>query len=369
MIKVLHVVSGLGTGGIDSLIKSWYKYSNDIIYDFITFKIGDSNDYYTQRGSSIYLFKPMREIGIIKYIKQFNSFFKTHNYEIVHSHILLCSSIVLFIAMKYKIKNRFAHSHGIEHTFYNNDIMPKFISLIIEYMMKKVTIYSATKLLACSKESGVYAYGSNKFILIRNGINCEKFSYNSEIRVRVRNILKINNKLVIGHVGRLVEEKNQLFLLKLLKYMKNLSLGISVILIIVGDGQNMELLKSETKKMDIENDVLFLGNRSDVNELMQAFDVFVLPSISEGFGIVAIEAQAAGLKCFVSNVVSKDVDLTNLIYRLDINQPRQWAIKILKESNYERIDCSQIVFKKGYDEYQTALEINNLYINSYYENQ
>lgn len=293
-IRILNISSALDYGGVEKLLKDWYDKSNkdEIEFEYITLSNGGNTaKYLSEHGCSVYIFKPIREIGLKKYKKQYDDFFKIHNdYDIVHTHLSLASYYSLKVAKKYGIPNRFLHTHSNSFTFRFKYKLPRFLIIIIEAYLKLRCIYYATKLLACSENSGHYAYMNFNYTLINNGINCCDYSFDITKRENMRLKLGISDCFVLGHVGRLSHEKNQCFLLEIFKYV--VKKRSDAVLILVGDGKDKSIIQNKCHSLGLDDSVILLGSRDDVNELMQAFDIFVLPSLFEGLGIVAIEAQA-----------------------------------------------------------------------------
>ena len=194
----------------------------------------------------------------------------------------------------------------------------------------------------------------NKIQILNNAIDFERFKYNEKIRNKIRNKLQISDKKVIGIVGRMVPEKNPFYMIdifyELTKQDKNW------ILMWIGDGPLKTDIQKKCREFQLENKILFMGNRNDTNELYQAMDVFVLPSVYEGFGIVNIEAQASGLPCFISNRVPQIVKVINNVEFLPIEkESAYWANQIL-HSDLKRETVSQRLFEEaGFD----LLEVSN----------
>lgn len=263
--------------------------------------------------------------------------------------------IYFHFAKKYNIKVKILHSHQNK---YSDNILHSIRNYPLVAMGKKL----ATNRIACSNLAGKFLFKNEKFDIINNAIEVEKFIYNEQTRNKIRTELGIQNKFVIGNIGRLTEQKNQKFLIDIFNeiYKENKE----SILLIIGNGKLEKKLKQQARKLNIEKNILFLSKISNINEYYQAMDVFVLPSIYEGVGIVNIEAQASGLKTIVSDVVPKEANIVNENFiTISLNKnARYWATQILKfNNNYERKDVSQIVTKKGYNIHEQSNKLLNLY--------
>lgn len=207
--------------------------------------------------------------------------------------------------------------------------------------------------IAPSSEAAIYTFGKKqldqgKVILLNNAIPYEKYKYNNDDRLRMRKELGIENKLVIGHIGRFNEQKNHTFLLdifaKIKKYKED------AVLMLIGDGILKSKIEEKMKKLKIDNDVILLGVRDDVPQILMAMDIFVFPSLFEGMPNTVIEAQASGLKCIVSDTITRESNITGLVEYISIQKGAEfWSDVILNNIAYERKDKSKDFIRKGYD--------------------
>lgn len=218
----------------------------------------------------------------------------------------------------------------------------------------------------CSKEAGVWLFGkkivnSNRFMIVHNAVDLEKYKFNVEVRERIRNDLKIDkNTIVIGHVGRFVELKNHDFLVDV--FYEFYEIHPNSKLLLIGTGIKENEIKEKVKRLGIEENVIFAGFRENVNDYMCAMDLFVLPSKTEGLGLVLIEAQASGLKCFTSkDVVPNEVDVSKTTQFLSLNLlPKEWA-DVLIETNIERVKNEDMIKQAGYDIIDTSKVLQDFY--------
>ena len=203
---------------------------------------------------------------------------------------------------------------------------------------------------ACSKEAGDFLFGKDKpFEIFPNAIDCEQFRFSEEKRKEVRKALNIENCFVMGHIGRYEEQKNHRKLIEILKAVSEKR--PNAILMSIGDGVLMDDVKTYSKELGVYDKVLFLGQRKDVSDLINAFDVFLLPSLYEGFGIVQIEAQANGLHCFSSQgVIPAEADITGNVSFIP-----------LEESSERDLNAIQTVKNKGYDSHLSAQRLTEVY--------
>ena len=167
-------------------------------------------------------------------------------------------------------------------------------------------------------------YDNGNVYLLNNAIDIEKFKFNKKVRTKKRAELKIDDEtIVIGHIGRFVETKKHLFLIQAFNeiYKKNKK----VILLLIGQGPLYDRIKSKVRELNLENAVIFLGQRNDVNELYQVFDLFYLPSLYKGLQVVGIEAQISGLPCIFSNKITNKVKVNQNVYFYPINKTDNWV--------------------------------------------
>ena len=352
--KILWVLNGLLNNGISMFVVNClshmdldrYEYhlgiSGRYIDDNLLRKLDDLN-------ITIHIF-PCRKKETVAYFLQLRDYIRENGIELVHFHGNSATlAIDLFAAKLAGCKHRVAHCHNskCDHKIANQLLKPFFNSLY-------------TVGIACSDIAAVNMFGKNGAQIIKNGIDTQKFRFNSEYRANVRKELHItNDKIVLGHVGGFNEQKNQKFLIDMFK--KLYSINSNYILILVGDGEKRQELMQYSRDIGIKNEtVFFLGNRSDVNMLMNAFDCFLLPSIFEGLGIVAIEAQSTGLSCILSDRVPSITNVTNSVVYLPLDSDR-WVQEILK-SKYS-IDESQslVVRENGWDIRKCVKDLEDIY--------
>ena len=226
--------------------------------------------------------------------------------------------------------------------------------------------------MACSDEAGRWLFGDvvvggNRYKTIRNAINPDRFQYNEAIREKIRKKLGLNDAFVIGHIGRFTEVKNHSFLIDILYELR--IRGVDAYLLLVGDGDEKSRIQKKAKGLNVYNFVMFLGGRTDTEKLYQAMDLFVFPSLWEGLGIAAIEAQATGLRCIVSDGVPDIVDIgSNLVTRISLKKDvKIWTDEILKLKSKEYERCSQIeaIRAAGFDVKVNADKMEHFYRRAY----
>ena len=364
-IKILQITGGMDMGGIENFIMNIYRNidRDEVQFDFLIHQEEKQifEDEIEKLGGKIYRIPSIRKSGYFKYKKNLKEFFQNHSYKIVHSHYNELSGIILKVAKNCDIKVRISHSHT-SYPNYSN-VLVRFFG---EYLIKLLKNSSSLK-FACSQRAGEWLYEkSNKFEVINNGIDPKEYKFNENIRKNIRNELEIKDEdILIGHVGRFSNEKNHEFIIDVFKelYSKNKNYK----LILIGTGNTEEKIKNKVKELNLQKIVNFLGVRKDVNKILQAMDLFVFPSLYEGLPVTLVEAQGAGLKCFISDTVTKEIDLEcGLTEFISLNRSsKEWAEIIDKNREYIRKDTIDSLRSHGYDMTENAKNLENRYIELY----
>lgn len=318
-IRVAQIVGKWVGGGVEAVIMNYYRNIDrtKIQFDFICDDDSTNIPYdeIEKLGGNVILIPPYQKI--FKYHKKLKKILKEGNYKIVHSHINTLSVFSLYAAKCAGVPVRIAHSHSTT----NKKEKKKNI---IKIMLRPFAKLFATNYMACTEHAGRWMFGNKEFerknvTILNNAIDVENFKFNEFIRKDVRNKLNINDDtVVVGHIGRFVEQKNHEFLIDVFnEYHKH---NNNSILLLVGQGPLMKEIEDKVHELKIEENVLFLGQRSDVNELYQAMDIFLFPSLYEGLGMVAVEAQVAGCACICSTEVPIAAKISNNIEFIDLNE-------------------------------------------------
>lgn len=361
-IRILQVFAEMNRGGAETMIMNLYRHidRSKVQFDFIvhTQEKCAFDDEIEQLGGRIY--KVPKYIGAnhFAYKNAWKDFFKSHsNYKIIHGHVRSTASIYLKIAKKYNLTT-IAHSHNTS----SGSGITALIKDVFQYPLRNISNY----FLACSESAGKWLFGdkivaSNKFKIFNNAIEVERFTFNNQIRDTIRKEFAIEDKYVIGHVGRFHPQKNHELLVDIFKNIHN-KIEDSVLLL-VGDGFLKESIQEKVRNEDIEDSVIFAGVRSDVPDIFQGMDLFLFPSLFEGLGIVVVEAQAAGLNCIVSDQIPDEAIITKLVDKVSLSKsPEYWSELAIKKINYKRKDTSELIKSSGYDIKETAKWLENFYI-------
>ena len=370
-MRVLVIGLSDNPGGVESFIKSYYSMLyQDISFDFMVFtQTCVDYNWYKNHNSNIFFIQHAQFKEPLLYRKEIKEFFRLYgsNYDAIWFNCcdLANIGVIMKFAKKSKIKKRIVHAHnnklmqeGKRYYFY------KIMHLFNKYKIKKL----ATDFWACSDLAGEFFYTpsirkTSSYHIIKNAIHTKKFKYNENTRVVYRKQLNLENKIVIGHVGRFHFQKNHGFLIDIFNQLH--TINDKYHLLLIGQGEEMDGIKSKVSNLSLENNVTFLGVRDDVANLMQAMDIFLFPSVFEGLGIVLIEAQTSGLMCFTSKkVVPHDVDITGLVKFLDLKETaQQWAKEIISvDLNQDRQNTYQLIMQNGYDIVQASKNLNKLFL-------
>lgn len=361
-IRVLHVVTYMGRGGLETMLMNYYRHidRSKVQFDFLVHRDfeADYDKEIVSLGGKIYHF-PRLVPWSRKYRKKLKKFFEEHSeYKIVHVHQDCLSSVALQCAKECGVPVRIAHSHTI-----NQEKNIKYLMKL--YYMKKITKY-ATDYFACSIEAGDWMFGGHSYHILRNAIDISAYSYSADKAFRIRKQLHLKNNFVIGHIGRFDLQKNQGFLIEV--FNEFLKLEPYARLLLVGDGKKRKTIEKKVKTLGLEDKVIFTGVRSDVVDLLQAIDVFVFPSKCEGLGIAAVEAQAAGIPCILSEKVPEECKITTNTEFLSLEDtPIIWAKHILAYKNVPHMDTHEEICKAGYDIKKNAARLQAFYYNGVYD--
>ncbi len=362
MIRILQCVNNMHRAGLETMLMNYYRrVDRDVIqFDFLTHRPekDDYDDEIEELGGRVYHAPRLYPQNMHAYSKYMHAFFKEHpEYKIMHSHIDAMSYLPLREGKKAGVPIRIAHSH-------NTSVDKDFKKPLKMYYRSRISSV-ATEFLACGKEAGDFLFPGKDALVIPNAIDKKKFVYDSLTRENKRRELGITDETVFGHVGRLSYQKNHDMLVEI--FANIVKKKPDSILLIIGVGEKEQEIREKVHALGITDKVRFLGKRTDVNELYQAMDVFVMPSFFEGVPVVGVEAQFAKLLCFFSDKVPDEVAFTNSTYFIPLaKSPEKWASDILynlerapKRENIEILDdrydidkayiCLENYYKNLYD--------------------
>ena len=305
-------------------------------------------------GGRVILIPPYQKV--FKYQRELKKVLKEGNYQIVHSHINTLSVFPLYAAKKVKVPIRIAHSHSTTNK-------KEWKKNLLKQVLRPFSKMFATHYYCCSELAGRWLFGNKEYdkgnvYLLNNAIDLDKFKYDQKVRKNKRKELNIQeDMIVIGHIGRFVKQKNHEALIDIFDEIHKQN--NKTILLLAGQGPLMDEIQAKVKELNLDRDVIFLGQRNDANELYQAFDIFLLPSLYEGLPVVGIEAQAAGCLCILSSAMTKETKVLKTTRFIDLETPKEeWTKKILEDyKDYQRKDTIKEISDNGFN---IKLEVHKL---------
>lgn len=365
MMKVAIIpYKWFGSDGISAFIMNYYRtldhklFHCTLIYSSF---LGDVDiakkkmlEFAENGDSSVCISKSQ---GLIKYFFRLFFHLKKQKYDIVHIHGSSASIVLAALAAKFAGVKKIcthAHSTGGNHVF---------VHKICRILLNRIT----TIPLACGKKAGLWMYGKKiPFQIIPNGIDLKKYKFREDIRVSIRKKLNVSeNQVLVGHIGGLnAVVKNHKFLIDFVSLVKNKNLNIRMLFIGSGCGLGLKNVQEYAKSLNVVDYIIYLGQRNDVNELLMGMDAFFLPSFFEGFPIVSVEAQASGLPTFMSNTISKEVGMTDLVHWLPIDKgPECWlqALEKYPAPNDRTLYVNEVE-KNGFDVKHVSDLLQRIYL-------
>lgn len=356
-MKVLVVVTALfGYDGISNVAKNYYLYQNHkklqmdlLTINDIPLSLKNEIEY---NGDQSYVFN-YRNRNPIKYIKNLSGLVKVNKYDVVHIH---GNSNTMFVdlwgAMLGGCKTRIAHSHNTkcDHPFINMLLRPLFQM-------------SYTGAFACGEEAGEWLFKKGEATIIANGVDLERFTLKEDYRKQYKKELRVENRLVIGHVGRFSVQKNHHKLLSIFESIKKRNPNVS--LLMWGEGELMEEARGQAKK--IGGDIRFMGTSNEIEKCLHAVDIILFPSIYEGLPLFLVEAQAMGLPCLLSNTVSPMTKITKYVFYEELEAcDEAWAKEVLRIASISKVEdnaksAHEAIRSAGYDIRIKAGELIDVY--------
>lgn len=366
MIKVLHFVTIMNRGGQETFIMNMYRNidRSKVAFGFLCSGEGkgDYDEEILSLGGKIHHVKLDNGTSKSRHIRNYKTLKKSFSelskqYDIVHIHNYHAFDMSrdAKAALTAGFKKVVVHSHNASADGH----------LKLHMIFKKIISDLKVTRLACSEDAGKWMYTNDDFTVINNGIPVKSFEYNEEERKRVRDELEIQDKFVIGHVGRFFPQKNHQWIVKVFaEYSKR---NAKAVLLLIGNGELFSDIKQMVKDLDIAEKVYFLGVREDTAALYSAMDMFFMPSIFEGLGIVGVEAQVSGLPCLMTDSLPLELNLTDRVYRASLEKSETyWANEIERIEQLvrttKRKNQSDIIKQKGFDAFENALELQSIYL-------
>lgn len=364
-VKVLQVLDFINyNSGVSAVVINYYFHMDHtkVQCDFMLYENPEREleQKLLGKGAKIYVMGKPNAKNIKSYQRNVENFFLQYGkeYKIVHVHIPNAAFIVLRIARKYDISVRILHSHNARGA-------DGLLKTIRNFLLNKWGILYANKYYACGKAAGEYLYGKKKMNsgmvqILNNAIDMEKYKYSPSAREKIRQSLGIKNEFLLGHVGRFEEQKNHQKLLDIFVEAKKSNLDCKLVLL--GNGSLIDEIRKKALELGISDSIIFEGVVSNVEDYMNAMDVFLLPSLYEGLPVVCVEAQATGLPCLVSTNVTHEIKLTKNVYFLEFDDVELWA-RMIKRLIDQHINRAEISGMDAYNIGKQAIQLEEKYLN------
>ena len=346
-IRVLQIIGDVVGGGVEQVILNYYRHidRNEVQFDFILHNgaLKSYVDNIESLGGKVYKITPYKS-NPIKTVLEMYKIMKG-NYQIVHSNMNALSVFPLFAAYLAGVPVRILHNHS-------TDTKAEPLRTFVKHLLRPFARLFANEYWACSKLAGEWMYGKQavadgKVTIINNAIDLKQFAFDEAKRNKLRKEFGLQDCFVIGHVGRFMKQKNHDFLIDI--FAEVVKKQDNAKLLLIGDGSLREQIENKVKTLGLDEKVIFTGVRSDVADLYNAMDVFVLPSFYEGLPVVGVEVQANGLPFLCSSNVTREILISDRIELLKLEDGmKTWAEKILAYVNKKRIIASKDISQSGF---------------------
>lgn len=360
-IRVLHVLDKINiNSGVSSVVLNYYFAidKDRIQFDFLVHEEVDNAliQMLTNLGAKIYVMPGYQLSTLLNYE---NDFIKLvgDSYQIIHCHIPHEAFFCLRVGKKLGCKVRIIHSHNTKGSDY-------FLKGIRNRFLKCLGVYYSNHIFSCSHKAARYLVNKKREVnIIPNAISVKKYAFNYEKREKMRAEFDFGTNFIIGHIGRFDKQKNHKFIIDILVQLKEKI--PNCLLVLIGDGNRINDIKNYATKLHVDHYIRWIGSSDRISDYLQCMDVFVLPSLYEGLPVVALEAQASGLPCLLSDRITKEVKCTELVRFLQIKHCSVWVNEIMKWLDFKRSEWQLL---RGYnidDESEKLVEIYERLIGLY----
>lgn len=368
MLKILIVGMMDVKGGIEQFVIQLFRRldKSEIHCDFLCYcRKCAYEEELLAAGSSVYHVTRRGE-NPLRCRRELKAFFRTHGeYDYIWIHTSSASNCMGHIyARKYTKAKIISHSHGTH--FDSRRGLIHALHVFLHRSHQKRFLACTDFCFACSRAAGEWLFGTDcPVTVVKNGVDTERFRFDSAERARVRETFALGTHKVIGHAGRFCAAKNHAFLLEIFAEVSRISEDYRLFL--AGEGELLETAKQKAAELGIADKVIFAGYRDDLHCIFQAFDVLLLPSLYEGFPIVAVEAQTCGLPCLLADTITKEVSVTDLVAYRSLTEPAQrWAEEVCAlaegHTNNDRARYCKIIAENGYDINETVREVERFLV-------
>lgn len=369
MIRVLHIFKVMHRGGAETMTMNVYRKIDrtKIQFDFLCLsnEVGEYEEEIAKLGGRIFRIAPPSESGYIRHIKNIVEICKKNGpYKAIHCPTLFHSGIACMAGYIAKIPIRISHAHSAG----TKD--KSIFRTVYQYICRILIKMFATDKIACGEKARDFLFGNSKktkqeVLILYNGIDLEKYSNVTEQEIiEVKRELNLEDKFIIGHVGSFYAVKNQKFFIELAKKYKEEKKDVKILL--VGDGELKEKIEMEIKENQLQDYFVLPGVREDIYKIMNAIDIFVMPSLYEGFPMVIIEALASGKNCVVSDSISSETQVVpNSIRFLSLDEDKSIWVREIEEMAKRKVNKAERIEtleQKGFSVTKTAQILENIYL-------
>lgn len=359
-MKILMFGMSSYPGGIENYIVNYFCHpsfpSENIQIDFITYEDTIAyDDKLKEKGYRIYRVPHLKR-NPLGYYKAVKKVFEWNGYDAVYVNMLTAANALpVFLYDHFQIRKLILHAHA-------SSTVSGVIRRILHKVNRRYCNSKATLRLACSEKAGKWLFEDKEFFVIPNAIDCERFKPSGKYRNTIREAYGVTeNTLLLGHVGRFAEEKNHEFMIDILQ--KLVSDYVDAKIMFVGDGYTKSAVEQKVKEQNLQDRVIFVGTTSETEKYYPAFDVFLFPSIFEGFGMAALEAQSCGVPCICSDTLSPLLNVTRMNKNIGLEKSvTEWAKEVKDISNIQTNKMNERVRKSEFNIENQIRKLSDLLI-------
>lgn len=362
MIKVLHIMGCSDAGGISTVVLNYYRCLDRTRIHFdigLTIPtVGQNGRALQALGAKIH-FLPLKSGGLDAYRRALEALLKQEGYDAVHVHDSETCYVTLRIAKKMGIRCRVAHCHTTSPWEGVKGEIRRLSGCVLNY-------HYATRVIGCGQLAGERVFGKYNMtrpraMVLPNAVETEKYAYDDGIRREVRQELGVDDRFVVGMVGRLTDQKNYPFALEIMAKLRHKL--PQALLVAAGNGPDEEMIRNMVRDMGLEDQVKLLGRRSDVDRLYQAFDLFLMPSLYEGFPVAGVEALCSGLPVLLSEEITGELRVFSRVEYLSLGDVDPWIQGICScRQTDDRAAGQEEVVRNGLDIHNTARILEQVYL-------
>ena len=356
-VRIAQIIGKMLAGGVETVVFNYYRMLDHDKYQFDFYYDADSTveppEDLIKMGARFIKLPPYQKIH--EYIRELRKCFRMEHYSIVHSHLNTISVFPLYAAWRENIPVRIAHNHSVPGGHEGT-------RGILKRVLKRFAKIFPTDYAACSEKAGRWLFGNREYdagnvTILKNAIDMGKFMMPKKTAYARRSALGLTNKFVVGGVGRFTYQKNIPFLINVFSIIKERK--ENAVLLLVGDGEEREMIEEEVHKRKLDDEVIMTGSVSDPENYYGLCNVVVVPSLFEGFSLVTLESQAAHIPVVVSKVVPKEAIISNGCKYLDVNDPpRVWANNAIEMSERTVVLSDEA---KQYDIFTQTVKLEEWY--------